>query len=297
MGERGGVIAAIISSSLGGMAGAVTRFIIVASDPVTVAAFRFGIGFAILLPIALLLRARWPGGRDWIGVALLGIMFFGCFFIVYNEALRFTTAARGALALSTLPLLTMLAAALLGVERMTARKSTGVLIAVGGVGVALAAGLADAPPGAWRGDLIMAAGTTTMALYNVWSRPLIARSSALGFVTAGMGFGAALVVALAAMRGGFVVLDHLSSSQWLAVAYLGAGGGAAAFFLWVFALQHTTPTRVANTMTVNPISASLLATAIVGEPIGANLAFGIAAVGVGIWLASTNPAVVRAGTR
>ena len=290
MGERGGVIAAIISSSLGGMAAAVTRFVIAASDPVTVAAFRFGIGFLVLLPLALLLRVRWPGGRDWIRVALLGLMFFGGFFIVYNEALRFTTAGRGALALSTLPLLTMLAAAALGAEPLTARKTAGVLIAVAGVGVALAAGLGEAPPGAWRGDLIMLAGTITMALYNVWSRPLIARSSALGFVTAGMGFGAALVAALASVRGGFAVLPNFSAAQLAAVLYLGAGGGAAAFFLWVFALQHTTPTRVANTMTVNPLSASLLAAALVGEPLGLNLAFGVVAVGSGIWIASTNSA-------
>ncbi|HUK11296.1 MAG TPA: DMT family transporter [Stellaceae bacterium] len=297
MSERNGVIAAIISSALGGMAGAVTRFIIGHSDPVTVAAFRFGIGFAILLPIALLLRSRWPRGRDWIGVALLGVMFFGCFFIVYNEALRFTTAARGALALSTLPLLTMVAAALLGVERMTARKSTGVLIAVAGVALALASGLSDAPTGAWRGDLIMAAGTSTMALYNVWSRPFIARSSALGFVTAGMGFGAALVVALAASRGGFAAVAQFALPQLIAVLYLGVGGGAAAFFLWVFALQRTTPTRVANTMTVNPVTASLLAAAIIGEPLGLNLALGVIAVGVGIWIASTNPSTAAVGRR
>jgi drug/metabolite transporter (DMT)-like permease len=35
-------------------------------------------------------------------------------------------------------------------------------------------------------------------------------------------------------------------------------GGALAFFLRILALQRTTPTRVAATMTVNPITASLL---------------------------------------
>jgi drug/metabolite transporter (DMT)-like permease len=79
----------------------------------------------------------------------------------------------------------------------------------------------------------------------------------------------------------------VSPAQWLAVAYLGIGGGAAAFFLWVFALQHTTPTRVANTMTVNPISSALLAAALLGEPIGVGLVLGIAAVGAGILIAST----------
>ena len=69
--------------------------------------------------------------------------------------------------------------------------------------------------------------------------------------------------------------------------YLGAFGGAAAFFLWVLALRLTTPTRVANTMTVYPIAASLLAALIVAEPIGWNLVVGLVAVACGIWLAAS----------
>jgi len=53
------------------------------------------------------------------------------------------------------------------------------------------------------------------------------------------------------------------------------------------ALQRATPTRVANTMTVNPIAAALLATQLVGEPITFNLIFGLAAVFAGIWIATT----------
>jgi drug/metabolite transporter (DMT)-like permease len=73
------------------------------------------------------------------------------------------------------------------------------------------------------------------------------------------------------------------------VLCLGVFGGAAAFYLWVYALERTTPTRVANTMTVNPIAASLLAAALIGEPLGAPLLFGVVAVGAGIWLASSAP--------
>ena len=69
--------------------------------------------------------------------------------------------------------------------------------------------------------------------------------------------------------------------------YLGAFGGAAAFFLWVLALRMTTPTRVANTMTVNPVAASLLAAVLVSEPVGLHLVAGLIAVAAGIWIAST----------
>jgi hypothetical protein len=40
---------------------------------------------------------------------------------------------------------------------------------------------------------------------------------------------------------------------------------------------------------VNPIAASLLAAVLIGEPLGIHLAFGVAAVGAGIWLASSAP--------
>jgi drug/metabolite transporter (DMT)-like permease len=297
MNDRIGVLIAVLSSAFGGTAAAVTRYVVGTIDPVTIAAFRFGIGFLVLLPLALLLRSALPRGRDWIGVSLLGVMFFAVFFVFYNIAMGYTTAARGALALSTLPLWTMVVAALLGAEPLTARKTLGVLIAVGGVALALLAGLGVAPEGAWRGDLIMVGATLCMAFYNVWSRPFIARSTPLGFVTASMGAGAICLVAVATASGGFAVARSFATAQWVAVLYLGAFGGAAAFFLWVLALRMTTPTRVANTMTVNPIAASLLAAIIVAEPIGWNLVIGLIAVGAGIWLASSAARPMGSGTK
>ena len=44
MNERIGVLIAVLSSALGGTAAAVTRYVVGSIDPVTIAAFRFGIG-------------------------------------------------------------------------------------------------------------------------------------------------------------------------------------------------------------------------------------------------------------
>ena len=54
---------------------------------------------------------RWPQRRDWPAVAGLGFLFFAVFFVLYNVALAYTTVARGTLALSTLPLMTMVTGA------------------------------------------------------------------------------------------------------------------------------------------------------------------------------------------
>jgi drug/metabolite transporter (DMT)-like permease len=126
-----------------------------------------------------------------------------------------------------------------------------------------------------------------MAFYNVLSRPFMRRSSALGFLTVGMGAGAAALIIAGAFTGSFAALKTFSEPQWIAGIYLGVGGGAAAFILWVLALERATPTRVANTMTVNPIAAALLATQLVGEPITPNLVLGLIAVFAGIWIATS----------
>src|SRR5262245_4733827 len=114
------------------------------------------------MPLALVLRVRWPDARDWPWVAALGFMFYAVFFVFYNVALAYTTVARGTLALSTLPLMTMVVGAVLGIEALSARKSVGVLLAMLGVSAALASGLSEAPAGAWRGDLIMTGATLCM---------------------------------------------------------------------------------------------------------------------------------------
>jgi drug/metabolite transporter (DMT)-like permease len=289
MGERFGVSLAIASSALGGTAGAVTRYLVASADPVTLVVLRFGIGFLAVLPIALLWRARWPPRRDWPMVAALGFAFFGVFFILYNVALGYTTAARASLALATLPLQTMVVGALLGREALSARKAAGVALAMAGVAAALASGLAAAPAGAWRGEAIMAGAVLCMAVYNVVSRPFIARASALGFLATGMGAGAGALLAFGAAAGHLAVLREFGPSEWLAGIYLGLGGGALAFILWVVALRHASPTRVANTMTVNPVAAALLAAVLVDEPITWNLLLGVAATCAGIWIATTEP--------
>ena len=288
MGEWIGVSIALLSSALGGTAAAITRYLVSGADPVALAILRWGIGFLCVLPASLLMRVRWPARSDWLQVAALGLSFFGLFFILYNIAISYTTAARASLALATLPLHTMLVAALLGVEPLTARKTAGVCIAVLGAGAALAAGLGSAPAGSWRGELIMTAAVFCMAFYNVLSRPIMQRSSALGFLTVGMGTGATALVVVGLFTGSIAALKDFGASQWLAGIYLGVGGGAAAFILWVLALERATPTRVANTMTVNPIAAALLASWLIGEPITPDLVIGLIAVFAGIWLATSD---------
>jgi hypothetical protein len=70
-----------------------------------------------------------------------------------------------------------------------------------------------------------------MAFYNVWSRPFIQRSSALGFLAVGMGTGATGLIVLGILSHRISVLAGSGTSQWIASIYLSVGGGALAFIL------------------------------------------------------------------
>jgi drug/metabolite transporter (DMT)-like permease len=285
--ELAGVLAAMLSSALGGSSIAATRYLAAAVDPMTIGAFRFGGGVLLLLPVALLQGSRWPARRDWIGVATLGLLFFGVFPVLFNASLAYTTAARGALALSTLPLLTMIIGSLLGVEPLTVRKTIGVLLAMAGVAIALLNGLSHAREDAWRGDTLMLGAALCMALYNVCSKPFIQRSDPISFTVVGMAVGGAVLVLLAEISDGFTIVAAFGAAHWLAVGFLAVFGSALTFFLWAFALGRTAPTLVAISVTVNPIVASILGATLLDEPLRWSLIIGLLTVFLGIWIATT----------
>ena len=183
-----------------------------------------------------------------------------------------------------MPLLTLLLAAILRAEALTGRKLAGVLLAFAGVALALGGSGATAPPGAWRGDLVMLAAAMCGAVYNVAVRPLLRRHPPLAFITQAMLAGTVVLAIASAMAGEPARLIALPPREWGAVVYLGVVGGALALWLWTLALELTTPTRVAVTVTANPVVASGLGLAVLGEPVAVPLLAGLAGVLVGIAL-------------
>ena len=59
-----GVLAAILSTALGGTAIVATRLLAGAADPITIGVLRFGGGALLLLPLAFLKGEQWPSRGD-----------------------------------------------------------------------------------------------------------------------------------------------------------------------------------------------------------------------------------------
>ena len=267
MGELGGVGAALLSSLLGGTAVAGTRYAVGAIDPLGLAMLRYGIGALCLAPVAVYSFRKLKNTADILATAGLGALFFALFPYLFTLSLAHTTAARGSLALSSLPLLTLGLSIVLGRETFSWRRLIGILLAVGGLAYALSPRLEEAVPMAWKGDLVMIAAACVGAIFNVLSRPYIQRIGALSFTALGICMGALLLAIISGAAGVFQALPQLPVSAWVAVAYLGVVGCALTFLLWSIGIRLASPALVALTVTVNPITASALGAMYLSEPI------------------------------
>lgn len=125
------------------------------------------------------------------------------------------------------------------------------------------------------------------ALYTVLSRPFIARSGPIRFTAMAMGVGALCLLLVAGLDGGLMRVQAFSMGAWLAAAYLGIIGSAFVFFLWSFAMSRTTPTLVAVSVAVNPVTASIAGEFFLDEPLRWNIVAGLITVCQGIGIAAT----------
>jgi drug/metabolite transporter (DMT)-like permease len=288
------VAAAAFSGILVGSAIVATRFVLNQTGPGSLALLRYTIGFCCLLPPALLSgRVRFER-RDLVPIALLGIVQFGVLVALLNYGLQFVPSARAALIFATTPLLTMLFAAALRYERVTPAKSAGVILTILGVGLALgeqvlqggtAQGAGGQITAGWTGELAVLASATCAALCSVLYRPYLRKYPTPAVSAVAMLASLGFLAALAAGEGFFRSPPHFSASGWLAVVFVGASSGIG-YYLWLWALNHTTPTKVTIFLALSPLAAAGLGAVWLGESISATFLAGLACVVIGLWLAT-----------
>jgi drug/metabolite transporter (DMT)-like permease len=282
--------AACLATVLGGSAVVATRFAVAEIDPGSLALFRhIGAGLLFALMAALILRGRLfqsVARADLPAILGLGAIQYAAFGWLFAAGLSYVPAARGALAIATYPIQTLILAALLGREKLTAIKLAGALIAMAGVAIALGDRTGGDGPEMWKGDALLLAAAFLGSVYNVFSGPYFRRNSAVAVTGIQVLFGAFLLFLALWASGGSVQLGGFTTKGLLAVLWLVTIGGVVCFYLWIWALEHTDPSRVSIAVTLNPIAAALFGALVLGEPMTSQLAVGLLAVVTGLALAN-----------
>jgi drug/metabolite transporter (DMT)-like permease len=284
----GRALPALAAAATGVQVGAAmvaTRFVVDQTAPASLALLRYLIGFCCLLPLVLTTGRIGFERRDVAPIALLGIVQFGVLVALLNYGLQFISSARGALLFASFPLMTMLLAAALGRERLTAAKTLGVLMTIVGVGLALGEkSLERQAVDAWRGEAAVLASALCGAVCSVLYRPYLRKYPTLTVSAFAMLASVGFLAVLAAGEGFFSAPPRFSASGWLAVAFIGASSGVG-YCLWLWALRHASPTKVTMFLALSPITAAGLGAVLLGEPVSALSVLGLAGVVLGLLLA------------
>ncbi len=247
-------------------------------SPVHLALLRFLVASAVLALLAAARRLKLPPRRDLPGIALLGMIGITVYHVALNIGEVTVTAGAASLIIAAVPIFSALLATAFTGERLTRWGWAGILLSFGGVALIVLGegeGVRFDP-----GALLILLSALASAIYFVFQRQYLKRSSALAFTTVSIWFGTLVMLVFAPGLVGAIRAAPLADT--LAVVYLGVFPAAIAYATWNYALSQAPASIVSSMLYVNPVLAILIAWVWLGElPDGAALVGGaIALVGV-----------------
>ncbi|MBI5350346.1 MAG: DMT family transporter, partial [Chloroflexi bacterium] len=248
-----------------------TRFVIDQTHPGSLAFLRYSIG-AVCLLLPLLASARVPfSKRDLLPLSLLGIIQFGVVVALLNYALQYIPSARAAIIFATVPFQTMVFATVFNYERLTFPKIFGVILTIIGVGFVLGERVLQAGnTQGWLGDIAVFISASSAAVCSVLYRPYLQRYPTLQISSFAMFASVVFLAFLAAGENFFTAFPRFTSEGWVAVFFIGISSGIG-YYLWLWALNNTSPTKVTIFLALNPITAAGLGAFFLGENITVTL--------------------------
>ena len=278
-----GATLALWSSAFAGMSYGLRVF-----TPAELALLRFGIASLLFaLPVAAG-AIRLPPRQDWPAIALLGFLGITVYQLALGYAMSRIAAGAAAVVIALVPGVTAALAAWRLGERLGARTMAGLAVAFAGVVlVALGSrhGAAFEPMA-----LLVLVSVFATSIYFVWQKPLLARTTPVAFTVASVFAG---TLGLLPFGSGLVAKLPLVPPAQVAVAvYLGIGPTVLGYLCWNWALSRAPAAKVTSFLYVQPLLASLVAWAWLGQTLTPlAIAGGVLAIG-GVVLAVRGPRAV-----
>ncbi len=241
---------------------------------------RLVVGAIALGVVALPRGLPRPSGRDWLGLVVIGVLWFGVYNLALNQGERHVDAGTAAMLIQISPVLIALLATLFLGERFTGWLALGLLLAFSGVVI-----IAVSQPGGHNdvvGVVLCLVAALAYSISLVVQKPLVSRLSALHVTWLACTIGAVVCLPFA----GQLAHDtaHASASDVWWVVYLGVFPTAIAFTTYAFALRHMTASSLGITTYLVPPLTILMGWLFLGEvpPTMAYVGGALALIGVAV---------------
>lgn len=212
--------------------------------------------------------------------------------LLFMMGLKRSSPVDASIIATAVPIFVLLLAAAVLKEPVTARKTSGVFLGVGGAlllvfSSAHSAGGADSV----KGDTLMLLNQLMYSLYLVLSKPLSLRYSSVTMMKWMFLFSALALAPFCMPHVSHVPVFHRESfdiAQLLALLYLLFGATFVAFMLIPMSLKHIRTTTVSMYNYVQPIIASVIAVAVGQDTFSAQKLLSAAMVFSGVYLVTKN---------
>jgi drug/metabolite transporter (DMT)-like permease len=203
-----------------------------------------------------------------------------------------TNASQGSLLTVLTPIFAVvLGAAVLG-ERVTRTKAAGIVLAGAGTVVVLAGqyDLTNIAAGNALGVAFLVVASFAWGGYTVWGLRVVRKYSALTAATYSTIAATPMLGLLALVElvtlGRAVTAIPLGLESVAAIAYLGLGSTAAAWYLWYKGLEFVPAGTVAVFFFLQPVVGISLGTVLLGEQVGPGFLVGSIVIGISVWVVS-----------
>ena len=251
---------------------------------------RWVLACLVLVPLTLALEGRFPrpARHQWptlVAMALTGVVLFNA--LVYLSLL-YTTSTNAALINGTTPILTMVLAAAIGLDRLTGRRLAGALVSLVGVGWIVSRGSLGAliDLSFNRGDLIMLVAALTWAIYTILLNRMRGALSPLATLT----IVSVLAVPPLGVIGGYELMSSpmgaITPTVVVGLVYISVLASVAAFMAWSVGIKGIGAARGSIFLNLIPVFTAVIAVLTLGERIGLVQLIGGSLVIGGVTLAS-----------
>ncbi|EGL15756.1 MULTISPECIES: DMT family transporter [Paenibacillus] len=254
--------------------------------PVLFAGYRFGVGAAALLLFCLFKKVPLPSRKDLKWFILCGILQTAYFNLAIQISLEDISAGLTSVLTYSMPLwLTLMAHFLIPGEKLTTRKTIGLIAGIIGMFFALDVRLG----GSFWAMLLALSSGLAWAVSNVIIKRKLAHCDNLQFTTWQMVAGAAGLFLYSA------VFEH-GESHWglMPAVYVGFAGivaSAFAFVLWFHILSRAEAGKASVSLLLVPVIGVLSGVLFLGETLRAGTVTGIVFVLIGIWFVNSKKPV------
>ncbi len=227
-------------------------------DPAAWALVRVVAASVLLQLLVLRRRTSRPDRREWLQLgtfALFGVVINQVLFV---EGLSRTTPAHSALIMTTIPLLTILFAVLLGKERLSVPRAAGLLLALTGVWILLRADRFRVEGDLLLGDLLSLGNAASFSLFLVLSREYLIKNDPLVAIARVFTLGTVGVAIYGLAPLSRVVPAELPAAAWWLAAFIVIFPTVGSYFLNYWALSRVSSSLVALFIYLQPLVATTM---------------------------------------